>query len=331
MAPVDLVTGATGLLGNNLVRVLASRGRMVRALVRSRRRAELLSGVADVEFVTGDVTDQRCLETAMRGVEDVYHCAARVTTERRITHATWDTNVRGTDNVLGAARRVGVRRVVHCSSVDALGLPEDGRPATEDTPWNWDRLGVANAYARSKRAAHQIARDAARRGQDVVIVCPTYMFGEYDFRPSSGRMILACATSRLLPEVPGGNNFVDVLDVAEGMLAAASEASTGEVYVLGNANLLYAEILDMIAAAVGRRPRRVAVPRPLALLAGLGGDVLEVATGHEAPLNLAVVRLAYVDHYYDVGKAKARLGLPQRPVYGAIERAVKWFRQAGML
>lgn len=331
MESIDLVTGASGFLGGNLVRVLAERGQRVRALMRRSSRWDLLADLPGIEKVEGDVTSLPSLQRAMAGVRHVYHCAANVTIAKRMTDAVWQTNVWGTENALQAARASGVCRLVHCSTVDALGLPEGERPADERTPWNWDRLGVENAYARSKFEAQQLVLRAAAGGLDAVVVCPTYMLGAYDAKPSSGRLIVTCARSRMLPVVPGGNNFVDVLDVAEAMIAAAESGRRGEVYILGNANLPYAEVYDMVADAIGRRPRLVTVPPWLALLAGRAADVLECRWPGKVPLSSSLVRLSYLNHYYDPAKAIRELALPQRPVSGAIERAVAWFRQAGML
>lgn len=331
MEPIDLVTGASGFLGGNLVRLLAGRGQRARVLMRRTSRWDLLAGLPNVERAEGDVTSIASLKRAMEGVRYVYHCAAVVTVARRMTDAVWQVNVWGTENVVQAARAAGVARLVHCSTVDALGLPEGPAPADERTPWNWDRLRVENAYARSKLEAQRLVLRAAADGLDAVVACPTYMLGAYDAKPSSGRLIIACATGAVLPRVPGGNNFVDVLDVAEGLAAAAERGRRGEVYILGNANLPYTEVYEMVAEAVGRKPRLVTVPRWLALAAGRVGDLAERRWPTSVPLNTATVRLAYLHHYYDASKAVRELGLAGRPVSGAIERAVAWFRQVGML
>ena len=331
MEPIDLVTGASGFLGGNLERVLAGRGQRVRILVRRRSRTDLLDDLPGIEKVEGDVTSLPSLQRAMAGVRFVYHCAANVTIAKQMTDAVWQTNVWGTENVVEAARGASVGRLVFCSTVDAIGVPEGDRPADEGTPWNWDRLGVENAYARSKFEAQQLVLRAAANGLDAVVACPTYILGAYDAKPSSGRLIVACARNWALPRLPGGNNFVDVLDVAEGMVVAAERGRRGDVYILGNANLPYTEVHEMIAAAVGRRPRLVAVPRWLALLAGNVGDGLERRRPGKVPISSTIVRLSYLNHYYDPAKAVRELGLSRRPVAGAIERAVAWFRQTGLL
>ena len=146
----DLVTGATGLVGGNLVRALVARGRRVRILVRPTSRLDHLADVPGLEPATGDITEPETLVPACDGVEHVYHCAALVSMWPPMADAMWRVNVDGTDAVLAAVRQTGVRRLVHCSSVDAIGLPEGDAPATEETPWNWDRLGLENAYARTR-------------------------------------------------------------------------------------------------------------------------------------------------------------------------------------
>jgi dihydroflavonol-4-reductase len=331
MGDLDLVTGASGLLGGNLVRVLSANGRRVRVLARRSARLDLLRDVRGVEIAYGDITDPAALPPALAGVDTVYHCAARVTLARRMTAEVWRANVGAVEDLLAAARHAGVRRVVHCSSVDALGLPAAGKWSDEETPWNWDRLGLDNAYARSKYQAQQRALAAAQAGQDVVVVCPTYMFGAFDQRPSSGQMILSAARSPFRLGMPGGNNFVDVLDVAEGMLAAAQSAPAGRVYILGNANWSYDTVFACIADVLGKRAPRLPLPYGLALGLGQAGDLYERLSGREALINSPTARLGFTRHYYNPARAEAELGLARRPVEDAIRRAVDWFRQAGML
>lgn len=325
---IDLVTGATGLVGGNLVRALRAHGRRVRVLVRTPPALAELDGV---ERVTGDVTDPASLVGACEGVEHVYHCAALVSMWPRLAEAMWRVNVDGTDHVVAACRRTGVRRLIHCSSVDAIGLPEGDAPSTETTPWNWDRLGLDNAYARTKWESQQRVLAAAANGFDAVVVAPTYMFGAWDRRPSSGRMILEVAAGKAIGWTTGGNNFVDVEDVVEAMVVAAARGGRGETYILGNENRTYREIFGEIAAVLGVRGPRVAIPYPLARVGGWLGDLAGALSGREPAVNTITARMGYVRHYYDPTKARAALGMRAAPIAVAIERAVRWFRDAGML
>jgi dihydroflavonol-4-reductase len=163
MENIDLVTGASGLLGSNLVRQLCIEGRRVRILVRKSSAVAHLTGLPYLETVVGDVTDLSSIQQAMQGVEYVYHCAARVSIQRKIFPLDWQTNVVGTENMILAAKSVGIERMIHCSSVDAIGLPTGPLPANEDIPWNWDLLGLDNAYARTKYESHQRVVEAAKK------------------------------------------------------------------------------------------------------------------------------------------------------------------------
>ena len=172
---------------------------------------------------------------------------------------------------------------------------------------------------------------AAQAGLNAVIVCPTYMFGAYDSRPSSGQMILAIAQRKLPGYTGGGNNFVDVEDVTQGMLTAAQIGRQGEAYILGGANYTYQEIFAIIASVV-RAPRPFfQIPYPISWIAGLLGELYERATGRNPEINLATVQTGYLRHYYDPSKAIRELGLPQTPIKSAIQRAVLWFQKQKML
>jgi len=331
MENMDLVTGASGLLGANLVRGLCAKGRHVRILVRKTSKIQHLDDLPNLEKVEGDITDYDSLVTAMRGVEYVYHCAARVTVQQKITAPIWQTNVVGTENVILAAKATGIGRLVHCSSVDALGLPTDDQPVNEETLWNWDHLGLDNAYARTKYESHQRVLQAAVTGLDSVLVCPGYMFGAFDIHPSSGQMILDLAKRVIVPIPLGGNNFVDVEDVVEGMISAACQGSSGETYILGNCNLTYDQIFTCISSILGKRFTKLRLSQgSLNFLADslLGWEKL---SGREYSINSTLIRLGNVQHYYDSSKAIRALNFPQRPVENAIERAIFWFKQQGRL
>lgn len=329
---VDLVTGASGLLGANLTRGLVARGRRVRVLLRPTSRTEHLDDLPGLERAAGDVTRADDVLRAADGVDTLYHCAAVVSMDRRQADAMWRANVEGTDHVVAAARRAGVRRLVHVSSVDAIGLPAPGGPpSTEEAPWNWDAHGVDNPYARTKLESQRRVVAAAREGLDAVVVNPSYMLGAYDVKPSSGRLILEVQAGKAVGYTPGGNNFVDVEDVVAGTIAAAERGRRGELYILGHANLTYREVMTEVAAVVGRAPPRLRIPYVVALLGGWAADAWAGLRGRESVLNPLTARLGFVGHYYDPSKAVRELGLPQSPLRPAIERAVAWFRATGRL
>ncbi|NDC53838.1 MAG: NAD-dependent epimerase/dehydratase family protein [Planctomycetia bacterium] len=219
-AAVDcVVTGATGLVGNNVLRLLVRRGKRVRAVVRSAGRA--LAGL-HVQVATAALADERALQEAIDGASAVVHSAALVHCGWRHRDEMRAANVEGARLVARAARRAGAR-LVHVSSVDAIGLTRDGSPADEETA-----PGVMPEcpYVVTKREAERAVLDEIGRGLDAVIVNPVYMIGPWDWKPSSGRMLLEVGAGKGLFAPPGANDFVDVRDVAEGILAALERGRT---------------------------------------------------------------------------------------------------------
>jgi dihydroflavonol-4-reductase len=239
------------------------------------------------------------------------------------------TNVEGTRNVLHSAVRASVGRVVYCSTVGTIGLSEDGNPCVEDMAWNAPALGLANGYLLSKRWAEDLVMTAAAAGVDAVVVNPTFMFGPLDSKPSSGRMIVEVASGRFLASTPGYNNFVDVRDVARGMILAAESGRAGERYILGGHDLTYHQAAEVIARVAGVRPPICTAPRLLARLVGWIGDSIE----HLEPnLNSAAIAYAYTTRFrFSSDKARRELGYQAGPLEPAIADALRDFRARGLV
>jgi dihydroflavonol-4-reductase len=179
---------------------------------------------------------------------------------------------------------------------------------------------------------HDAALSDPAGALDAVIVNPGFMFGPMDHRPSSGQLILEVAAGRTPGWTSGGNNFVDVRDVANGIISALERGRRGERYILGGQNLSYRQILTVVADAVGVRPPSFAVPHAVAVVAGLAGDLTERVTGAPTRLNTATVRYAYcAGMRFSSAKAARELGYRHGPVKTAIEDAVAWLRAARML
>jgi len=234
-----LVTGATGLVGGNLARMLVQeRGEQVKVLVRAGANTVALDDL-DIEQVQGDLTDPASLALAMQGCDRVYHSAALVSMWNGHLEQMRRVNAGGTVNVLQAAMDAGVQRVVHVSTNGVIGMGTREAPADETAPF--DPAAYGTAYSVTKREAHDAALDFAARGLDVVIGCPTYMFGPWDIKPSSGTLIIESARGKLKLYPPGGNNIVPVADVCRGLVLACERGRTGEAYLLASqdGNLSY--------------------------------------------------------------------------------------------
>lgn len=322
-----LVTGATGFIGTSVVRALLSRGHSVRALARPDSDGANLAGL-EVEWAPGDVRNLASVRQAMVGCSHVFHAAALYAFWVRPRWLVYETNVDGTRNVLQAAWDAGVERVVYTSSVAALGLRHDGRPADEATPL--DPRALVGDYKRSKHLAQQVALEFATRGLPVVIVNPSFPVGPYDRKPTpTGKVIVDFLNRRMPAYVDTGMNVAAVEDVAVGHLLAAEKGRTGECYILGGENLTMREFLELLAEVTGLPVPRVRLPRlPLFVPAYLNAALCRL-TGARPRLTPDALRMARHRMFYDPGKAVQELGLPQTPAREALRRAVAWFRENG--
>lgn len=317
----SLVTGGTGFIGSNVVRALLERGDTVRVLVRPDADRRNLLGLP-VEVALGDLRDPASLGRAVSGCVRVFHVAALYSfwAPARLLESI---NVVGTGNVLAAAELAGVETVVHTSSVAALGAATDEAAVV-------DPADIVGAYKQSKVAAERLAHAAARRGQHVVIVNPSFPVGPGDVKPTpTGRVIVDFLNGRLPAYVETGMNVVDVRDVAIGHILAAEKGRSGERYILGGENLTMREFLTRLGAAAGRPAPRLCLPvAPLAALAGVNEWTCRI-TGREPRLTRDTVRMARRRMFYSSDKAQRELGLPQTPVATALADAVAWFRANG--
>jgi len=212
-----------------------------------------------------------------------------------------------------------------------VGMSVDGTPCDENATWNFDELGCSGGYGTTKRQAEDLVRSAVGGGLDAVIANPTYMLGPYDGKPSSGKLIVDVIRGKLPGLTPGMNNFVDVRDVARGMLLVATKGRTGERYILGGDNLPYRDAIAMIARCGGIRAPTWNVPRPFATMLGWAGDIQEWF-GAEPLINSATIRFAYTRAFiFSSLKAETELGYTHGSVETAVVDAIRWFREVGML
>lgn len=325
------LTGATGLVGANLVAALNEQGHSVRATRRATSDTSNLDGMS-VDWVEATLGDAAGLTAAFEGAEWVFHCAAAVGIKRRAEPWMVEANVEGTRNVIAACRAAGVRRLLHCSSTVAVGLGHGGAPAHEGSPWNLAEAGLDDGYATTKRGAEELVRAEVAKGLDAVIVNPGYMFGPYDSRPSSGKLLLDVVRRAVPGYSAGRNSFVDVRDVVSGMLAAADRGRRGERYILAGHNLGYGEIFQRIAQVAGTRPLARAIPRWIASIPARFGDLQESLLGQEPLLNSNTIAWGYEPRFvFSSDKARRELGYALRPIEEGISAALAWFRRAEMV
>jgi dihydroflavonol-4-reductase len=320
-----LVTGATGFVGSAVARRLLERGHRLRLLVRRGSDRRNIAGL-EAELAEGDLTEAASLAAAVAGCRYLVHVAADYRIWVPNPEAMMAANVAGTRGLLLAAKQAGVERIVHCSSVAALGLTADGSPATEETPVHEDK--IIGAYKLSKYRAEQAVMELVRdHAVPAVIVNPSMPVGPRDIKPTpTGRLIRDAARGKIPAYVDTGMNVVHVDDVAEGHLLALERGRIGRNYILGGENLPLRDLLGLIAEVAHRKPPRISLPTgplfPLAVVSEWIGQ----ATGREPMLTLDALRMSRKHMYFSSARAVAELGYAPRPVRQAIEDAVAWFR-----
>ncbi|MEJ5314159.1 MULTISPECIES: NAD-dependent epimerase/dehydratase family protein [Anaerolinea] len=317
-----LVTGASGFIGGNLCRALVHAGHRVRAFHRASSVLTLLDGL-DVEHVVGDLTQPESVARAMQGIEVVFHAAAWMGSSD--PGKLYAVTVEGTRTVLRYAREAGVRRVVHTSSVAALGVPEyrSPFPINENHTWNYHPKRYPYGYA--KYLAELEVQRAVAQGLDVVIVNPALVFGSGDVYRQSRSLLKQVADRRIPFSVEGGLNVVHLEDVIEGHLAALERGRTGERYILGGENLSLHAMLSLAAAVVGAPPPAWMLP------AGLVRTAAFPLRGLQRFLNLPIpvetLHLAGYYFYFDTTRARKELGITLgRTAREAFEDAWEWMR-----
>jgi dihydroflavonol-4-reductase len=320
------VTGGTGFIGANLLRLLVQQGYAVKALARPSSCLDNLQNL-DVEIVPGDLNDSD-LWRQMEGCQALFHVAAYYSLWQADHEALYRHNVLGTRNVLAAARQAGIERIVYTSSVAAIGVGAAGEIVDETHQSPVDAL--VGHYKKSKFLAEQEARLAVEAGQDIVIVNPSSPIGPFDIKPTpTGDIILRFLRREMPFYLDTGLNFIDVRDVAWGHLLALERGKTGDRYILGNQNLTLKQLLDQLAHLTGMSAPKHTVPAWLPLSVAWIDERILAPLGKTPDVPLDGVRMARQQMYYDASKAVRELGLPQSPLSTALKDAVDWFVNQG--
>ncbi|MDH3717103.1 MAG: NAD-dependent epimerase/dehydratase family protein, partial [Planctomycetota bacterium] len=308
----------------NVVRKLLERGRPVRVLVRRGYAARPLSGL-EVDVCYGDIRDSEAVRQTAAGVDLIIHAAAMVKIGRTNIEQFRAVNVDGSRNVALAARAENVR-MVHVSSTDAVGLNSLEEPADEDTPFD---KTITTPYIVTKYEAEQEIAAQITEGLDAVIVNPSFMLGPWDWKPSSGQMLLQVARGRCWLAPVGHFSVADARDVADGILAAVEKGQRGRRYILAGRTLSYLDGWRMFAEVTGgRKPRRTLGPVG-ARIVGWIGDVRGLITGEEPPYNSGAVSIANLPRNYSSARAVAELGYHNRPLEETVEETWRWFQDHG--
>jgi len=322
---MNLVTGATGHIGNGLVRALTRKGEPVRALVLPGEDSRCLEGLP-VEVAEGDVLNAESLTGAFKGARHVYHLAGMISIlpgrDRRVERV----NVLGTQNVLNAACEAQVERLVYTSSIHAIHRAPQGEVIDEHTPF--DPVNAISAYDRSKAIASLAVQAAVCQGLDVVLACPTGVIGPYDYRLSEmGRLILDCMDKKPQLYVDGAYDFVDVRDVADGLVLACERGKKGQSYILSGERISVRGILQSVLEISGGRVAMFRIPMRLARFFAVFTPLyyrLRRLRPRITPYSLETLASnSHISHR----RAALELGYRPRPLRESLIDTVNWLRQ----
>jgi nucleoside-diphosphate-sugar epimerase len=247
-----LVTGGTGLVGTSLLRQLVSDGRDVRALYRKSPSPYLTeSEINKIEWVNGDILDTEFLFEAMHGIDQVYHAAALVSFSPYRKRELFKINVEGTANVVNAAIEAGVQKLVHVSSVSAMGRLRIGKPIDESMYWT--RETSNSNYGHSKYLAEMEVWRGMGEGLKAIIVNPSLILGVSDWETSSSKLFKS-AYDEFPWYTEGGGGFVDVRDVVKAMITLMNADISGERFIVSAENRTYRDVFTLMANEFGKRP-----------------------------------------------------------------------------
>ncbi|MFC1929838.1 SDR family oxidoreductase [Chloroflexota bacterium] len=325
-----VITGATGHIGNVLVRALTTRGQVVRAFVLPSDDCCPLAGL-NLEIIRGNVTDLKSLESAFAGADIVFHLAGIVSIMPSMKKVLERVNVGGVRNVATACRTSGVHRLVYTSSVHAIAEPPYGTVIDESQLFDPDR--VLGDYARSKARATLLLLDEVRNGGlDAIICCPTGVIGPWDYGISSvGQLILDFASGYLKSFVRGAYDFVDVRDVANGLILAAEKGQTGRHYIFSGAQVQIPELMKELERNIGYPAPTFEIPALIARVAGVLASVYYRLIRRRTVFTAYSIDVLSSNSQVSSARARGELGFTTRPWQDSIRDHIEWFRNEGML
>lgn len=332
-----LVTGGTGLVGSHLLFELIANGSKVRALLRDKNRLELLLKLFNwyapgqgqdylgrIEWVEGDLNDIISLKEALVGVKRVYHCAAMVSFIPADRPLMMKVNVNGTANLVNACLASGVEKFCHCSSVSALGHPEEGQPTEESLVW---KTSSKNSwYSISKYGAEREVWRGSEEGLPVVIVNPSIIVGPGDTSRSSAQLYQSVKNG-LKFYTKGITGFVDARDVAEAMVRLTQSEITNERFILSSENLQYRQVFEYFAEFAGVKPPKYYAGPMVSDVAWRLEKLRSLLTGAKPLITRETARNANSTRLFSNEKISKAIGFSFRPVKEAAQNTVAFYKK----
>jgi len=323
-----LLTGANGLLGNNLTRELLARNYEVTVLLLEESLSTPGLDGLPVQRCFGNILDKEAVDKAVSGHDMVIHAAASTQVYPPRDEVIREVNITGTGNVIEACLKHKVIRLVHVGSAISFAPGTPLNPGDENGGYTGSKYGLD--YFDSKYEAQKLLLKAvATRGLDAVVVNPTFMIGPYDTRPSSGAFILALYNRRIPVYTQGSKTYIAVKDAAVAIANSLTMGQAGECYILGNFSLTYKQACEQIAEVTGVDGPRFTLPSTMVKIYGIFNSFYGRISGKLPAVTKEIAWISCEDHCYSGEKAREKLHMPRTSISIAISECFEWFRQNG--
>jgi dihydroflavonol-4-reductase len=327
-----LVTGGTGLIGSHLLFELTKRGKPIKALKRANSNTNLTRKIFEaysqdptdqfnlIKWIDGEVEDYQSLNDALVGVDEVYHCAAMVSFNKRDFQRMLQVNVQGTANMVDASLEAGVKKFCFVSSVASLGSAVDGTLVDERAIWG--KYKGKSGYAVSKFRSEMEVWRGIELGLNAVIVNPSVIIGPGKWDSGSGQLFGTMAKGFRF-YTTGITGYVDVRDVVDAMLAAMDKGAGGNRFVINGENLSHQKLFELIALELGNKPPTINVSPLMTAIAWRAAWFVSLFTGKSPAITRETAKSGHSKTYYSAEKAQNELGINPRSISEAIKNTIR--------
>lgn len=315
-----LVTGADGLLGSNLVRLLLSRGYTVRVFLFPSSESKSLDGL-NIEKFYGNILEPDSMNPAFADCDAVIHAAAMTNVWPARSALVREVNITGTANAIEVALNHKIKRFIYVGSGSSVNAQSG-----ESSKYTFPGARFGLDYIDSKYEALNLVLEAVKtQNLPALAVLPTFMIGAYDYLPGSGQMILAVANGKMKFYTSGGRNYVHVLDVATAIANALEMGTIGKYYIAGNENLTYKEFISKTAEIVKKPKPLFQIPGWLVKTIGYLGTVIGTRLNKQPLISFPMAQIACEKQYVSSADAIKELKMPQTSIDTAIKECFNWF------
>jgi dihydroflavonol-4-reductase len=324
-----LVTGADGMLGNNIVRELVSRGCKVCCFIERGHDGHTLRELP-VQVVKGEICNPADLEPLFMENDYVIHTAGVTAMWPARSAVSWNVNYRAVKLLVKLAKAHHIKRFIHIGTATSFGHGPMHDPGDEQRPYS-NHVFKLDYQDTKFKAQEYLLKEYREHNFPVIILNPTFMIGKYDNGNSSNKMILYIFKGKVPGFSPGGKNYVHVKDVAHAAANALTLGREGECYITGGRNLSYRESFRLIAETLDVKAPALQMPRFVSVAFGALQSAFATITGKPPAVSYRMARIGCEECYYSPDKAIRELKMTQTPIEEGIRESIEWFRERGMV